>query len=166
MSDGECFFPRMEDLKKKLQEELAVLDNELRVLLPREILKARAHGDLSENAEYHAAKERQRFVESRAARLRKRLADFSMIDMSKIPHDRVGLGSKVVVMDLHKEEKITYKLVLSEEADVAKGRISTSSPIGRGLLGKTEGDVVKIQIPDGVKELEILQLTTIHDAAK
>ncbi len=156
----------MEDLKKKLQEELAVLDNELRVLLPREILKARAHGDLSENAEYHAAKERQRFVESRAAQLRKRLADFSMIDMSKIPHDRVGLGSTVVVMDLHKDEKITYKLVISEEADVAKGRISTSSPIGRGLLGKTEGDVVKIQIPDGVKELEILQLTTIHDAAE
>jgi transcription elongation factor GreA len=155
----------MEDFKKKLQEELAVLDNELRVLLPREILKARAHGDLSENAEYHAAKERQRFVESRAARLRKRLADFSMIDMSKIPHDRVGLGSKVVVMDLQKEEKITYNLVISEEADVAKGRISTSSPIGRGLLGKEEGDVVTIQIPDGVKELEILQLTTIHDAA-
>jgi transcription elongation factor GreA len=166
MSDEECFFPRMEDLKKKLQEELAVLDNELRVLLPREILKARAHGDLSENAEYHAAKERQRFVEARAAQLRKRLADFSMIDMSKIPHDRVGLGSKVVVMDLQKEEKITYKLVISEEADVAKGRISTSSPIGRGLLGKAEGDVVKIQIPDGVKDLEILQLTTIHDAAK
>jgi transcription elongation factor GreA len=156
----------MEDLKKKLQEELAVLDNELRVLLPREILKARAHGDLSENAEYHAAKERQRFVESRAAQLRKRLADFSMIDMSKIPHDRVGLGSKVVVMDLHKEEKMTYKLVISEEADVAMGRISTSSPIGRGLLGKTEGDVVTIQIPDGVKELEILHLTTIHDAAE
>jgi transcription elongation factor GreA len=156
----------MEDLKKKLQEELAVLDNELRVLLPREILKARAHGDLSENAEYHAAKERQRFVESRAAQLRKRLADFSMIDMSKIPHDRVGLGSKVVVMDLQKEEKITYKLVISEEADVAKGRISTSSPIGRGLLGKEEGDVVKIQIPDGVKELEIIQLTTIHDAVE
>jgi transcription elongation factor GreA len=166
MSDEECFFSRMEDLKKKLQEELAVLDNELRVLLPREILKARAHGDLSENAEYHAAKERQRFVEARAAQLRKRLADFSMIDMSKIPHDRVGLGSKVVVMDLQKEEKITYKLVISEEADVAKGRISTSSPIGRGLLGKAEGDVVKIQIPDGVKDLEILQLTTIHDAAK
>jgi transcription elongation factor GreA len=88
-----------------------------------------------------------------------------MIDMSKIPHGRVGLGSKVVVMDLQKEEKITYNLVISEEADVAKGRISTSSPIGRGLLGKEEGDVVTIQIPDGVKELEILQLTTIHDAA-
>ncbi len=156
----------MEDLKKKLQEELAVLDNELRVLLPREILKARAHGDLSENAEYHAAKERQRFVESRAAQLRKRLADFSMIDLSKIPHDRVGLGSKVVVMDLDKDEKLTYKLVISEEADVGKGRISTSSPIGRGLLGKAEGDVVKIQIPDGVKELEIIQLTTIHDAVE
>ena len=155
----------MEDFKKKLQEELAVLDNELRVLLPREILKARAHGDLSENAEYHAAKERQRFVESRAAQLRKRLSDFSMIDMSKIPHGRVGLGSKVVVMDLQKEEEITYNLVISEEADVAKGRISTSSPIGRGLLGKEEGDVVTIQIPDGVKELEILHLTTIHDAA-
>ena len=89
-----------------------------------------------------------------------------MIDMSKIPHDRVGLGSKVVVLDLDKDEKLTYKLVISEEADVGKGRISTSSPIGRGLLGKAEGDVVKIQIPDGVKELEILQLTTIHDAVE
>jgi transcription elongation factor GreA len=156
----------MEELKKKLQEEIAALDNELRVQLPREILKARAHGDLSENAEYHAAKERQRFVEARVAQLKKRLADFSMIDMSKIPHDRVGLGSMVVVLDLQKDEEITYKLVTSEEADAPNGRISTSSPIGRGLLGKTEGDVVKIQIPDGVKELEILRLTTIHDAAK
>ncbi len=154
----------MEDLKKKLQEEIAALDNELRVQLPREILKARAHGDLSENAEYHAAKERQRFVEARVAQLKKRLADFSMIDLSKIPRDRVGLGSTVVVMDLQKDEEITYKLVTSEEADAANGRISTSSPIGRGLLGKEEGDVTKIQIPGGVKELEILRLTTIHDA--
>lgn len=156
----------MEDLKKKLQDEVAALDNELRVQLPREILKARAHGDLSENAEYHAAKERQRFVEARVAQLKKRLADFSMIDLSKIPRDRVGLGSTVVVMDVNRDEETTYKLVTSEEADVAHGRISTSSPIGRGLLGKTEGDVVKIQIPDGVKELEILRLTTIHDAAE
>jgi transcription elongation factor GreA len=156
----------MEELKKKLQDEVAALDNELRVQLPREILKARAHGDLSENAEYHAAKERQRFVEARVAQLKKRLADFSMIDLSKIPHDRVGLGSTVVVMDTLKDEEITYKLVTSEEADVANGRISTSSPIGRGLLGKTAGDVVKIQIPDGVKELEILRLTTIHDVAE
>jgi transcription elongation factor GreA len=156
----------MEDLKKKLQDEVAALDNELRVQLPREILRARAHGDLSENAEYHAAKERQRFVEARVAQLKKRLADFSMIDLSKIPRDRVGLGSTVVVMDVIRDEETTYKLVMSEEADVANGRISTSSPIGRGLLGKTEGDVVKIQIPDGVKELEILRLTTIHDAAE
>lgn len=155
----------MEDLKKKLQEEIAALDNELRVQLPREILKARAHGDLSENAEYHAAKERQRFVEARVAQLKKRLADFSLIDLSKIPRGRVGLGSTVAVMDLQKDEEITYKLVTSEEADAANGRISTSSPIGRGLLGKEEGDVVKIQIPGGVKELEILRLTTIHDAA-
>ncbi|MCL5742571.1 MAG: transcription elongation factor GreA [Acidobacteria bacterium] len=155
----------MEELKKKLQEEIAALDNELRIQLPREILKARAHGDLSENAEYHAAKERQRFVESRVAQLKKRLADFSMIDMSKIPRDRVGLGSMVLVLDLQKDEEITYKLVTSEEADAANGHISTSSPIGRGLLGKREGDVVKIQIPDGVKELEILRLTTMHDAA-
>ena len=156
----------MEDLKKKLQDEVAALDNELRVQLPREILRARAHGDLSENAEYHAAKERQRFVEARVAQLKKRLADFSMIDLSKIPRDRVGLGSTVVVMDVIRDEETTYKLVMSEEADVANGRISTSSPIGRGLLGKTEGDVVKIQIPDGVKELEILRLTTIHDVAE
>jgi len=166
MGDGESFFPRMEDLKKKLQEEIAALDNELRVQLPREILKARALGDLSENAEYHAAKERQRFVEARVAQLKKRLADFSFIDLSKIPHDRVGLGSTVVVMDLQKDEEITYKLVTSEEADAANGRISTSSPIGRGLIGKEEGDVAKIQIPGGVKELEILRLTTIHDAVK
>jgi len=153
----------MEDLKKKLQDEIAVLENELRVQLPREILRARALGDLSENAEYHSAKERQRFVEARVAQLQKRLADWSMIDMSRIPRDRVGLGSTVFVMDLEKDEETTYKLVTSEETDVANGRISTSSPIGRSLIGKREGDVVKVRVPDGVKELEILRLTTIHD---
>ncbi|MCE5308420.1 MAG: transcription elongation factor GreA [Acidobacteriales bacterium] len=153
----------MEDLKKKLQDEIAVLENELRVQLPREILRARALGDLSENAEYHAAKERQRFVEARVAQLQKRMAEWSMIDLSKIPRDRVGLGSTVVVMDVEKDEETTYKLVTSEETDVANGRISTSSPIGRGLIGKKEGDVVKVRVPDGVKELEILRLTTIHD---
>jgi transcription elongation factor GreA len=153
----------MEDLKKKLQDEIAVLENELRVQLPREILRARALGDLSENAEYHSAKERQRFVEARVAQLQKRLADWSMIDLSRIPRDRVGLGSTVVVMDLEKDEETTYKLVTSEETDVTNGRISTSSPIGRGLIGKKEGDVVKVRVPDGIKELEILRLTTIHD---
>ena len=155
----------MDDLKKKLQEEIAALEYELRNELPKEILKARAHGDLSENAEYHAAKERQSVVNVRLGQLQARLREFSMVDMSKIPRDRVGLGSQVVVLDLKKDEEFTYHLVVSEEADVANGKISTSSPIGRGLLGKQVGDTVRIQIPDGIKELEILSLTTIHDSA-
>ena len=153
----------MEDLKKKLQDEIAALEYELRNELPKEILKARAHGDLSENAEYHAAKERQAYVNAKLGHLQARLRDFSMIDFTKIPHDRVGLGSQVVVLDLDKDEKQTYNLVTSEEADVANGKISTSSPIGKGLLGKKAGDSVKIQIPGGVREMEILSLTTIHD---
>ena len=155
----------MEDVKKKLQEEILALEYELRNLLPKEILKARAHGDLSENAEYHAAKERQAWVNARLGQLQARLREFSMVDVSKIPRDRVGLGSHVVVLDLVKDEEFTYSLVTSEEADVGSGKISTSSPIGRGLLGKRVGDTVKIQIPDGVREMEILSLTTIHDSA-
>jgi transcription elongation factor GreA len=155
----------MEDLKKKLQDEISALEYELRNELPKEILRARAHGDLSENAEYHAAKERQAYVNARLGHLQARLREFSLIDFSKIPRDRVGLGSQVVVLDLKKDEEYTYNLVTSEEADVANGKISTSSPIGRGLLGKRVGDTVKIQIPDGVREMEILSLTTIHDVA-
>ncbi|MBZ5608432.1 MAG: transcription elongation factor GreA [Acidobacteriia bacterium] len=153
----------MEALKKKLEEEIAALDNELRIQLPREISKARAHGDLSENAEYHAAKERQGMVNARLGQLRQRLRELSMIDMTRIPRDRVGLGSSVKVLDLQKDEEITYQLVTSEEANVAAGRISTTSPIGKGLLGKQVGDTVKVTIPGGVRELEIVQLTTIHD---
>jgi transcription elongation factor GreA len=153
----------MLDLKKKLEEELAALENELRVDLPREISKARAHGDLSENAEYHAAKERQGIVNMRLGQVRARLRELSMVDMARIPRDRVGLGSTVTVLDLNKDEEITYSLVTSEDADVAQGRISTTSPIGRGLIGKQVGDTVKVQIPDGVREMEIIQLITIHD---
>lgn len=153
----------MPDIKKKLQDEIATLEHELHVDLPREILKARAHGDLSENAEYHAAKDRQGFVNARLNQLKKRLAELSMVDFSKIPHDKVGLGSLVVVLDTKREEEITYNLVTSEEADAANGKISTTSPIGRSLLGKEVGDVVKVQSPGGQKELEILKLTTMHD---
>jgi transcription elongation factor GreA len=156
----------MDELKKKLQDEIAALEYELRNELPKEILKARAHGDLSENAEYHAAKERQGLVNARLGQLQARLREFSMIDLSKLPRDRVGLGSHVVVLDLNKDEELTYSLVTSEEADVAHGKISTSSPIGKGLLGKRVGDTVKIQIPDGVREMEILSLTTIHDSPR
>jgi transcription elongation factor GreA len=154
----------MQDLKKKLEEEIAALENELRIQLPREIAKARAHGDLSENAEYHAAKERQGMVNARLGQLRARLRELSMVDMTRIPRDRVGLGSSVTVLDLEKEEEITYQLVTSEEADVAQGRISTTSPIGRGLIGKKVGETVKVQIPAGIREMEILQLVTIHDS--
>jgi transcription elongation factor GreA len=153
----------MEDFKKKLQDEVAALEHELHIELPKEILKARAHGDLSENAEYHAAKERQGFVNARLNQLKKRLAEMAMVDFSKIPHDKVGLGSRVVVLDVDKDEEVTYRLVTSEEADAPNGKISTSSPIGRGLLGKEVGDTVKVRIPGGLREFEILKLTTMHD---
>jgi transcription elongation factor GreA len=153
----------MNDIKKKLQDEITALERELHIELPKEILKARAHGDLSENAEYHAAKDRQGFVNARLGQLKKRLAEMSMVDFTKIPRDRVGLGSTVVVLDTKRDEEITYNLVTSEEADPANGNISTTSPIGRALLNKEVGDEVKVQSPGGVKEFEILKLTTIHD---
>jgi transcription elongation factor GreA len=156
----------MLDLKKKLQDEITALEYEMHVELPKEILKARAHGDLSENAEYHAAKERQGLVNARLGQLRKRLADVAMIDFTKIPRDKVGLGSTVVVLDTKRDEEVTYHLVTSEDADAGKGNISTTSPIGRALLNKAVGDEVKVQSPGGVKELEILKLTTIHDEAQ
>jgi transcription elongation factor GreA len=154
----------MSDIKKKLQDQISALEYELHVELPKEILKARAHGDLSENAEYHAAKDRQGFVNARLNQLKRRVAEISMVDFSKIPHGRVRLGSTVVVLDTKRAEEVTYNLVTSEEADAANGKISTTSPIGRALLGKEVGDEVRVQSPGGVKELEILKLTTIHDA--
>ncbi|HVW84873.1 MAG TPA: transcription elongation factor GreA [Bryobacteraceae bacterium] len=156
----------MLDIRKKLEDEITALEYELRNELPKEILKARAHGDLSENAEYHAAKERQGFVNARLGQLKKRAAELSMIDLTKIPHDRVGLGSRVVVLDVKKSEEITYHLVTSEEADAPSGKISTASPIGKALIGKEVGDTVKLQAPGGSKELEILELQTIHELAK
>ena len=156
----------MLDIKKKLEEEITALQYELRNELPKEILKARAHGDLSENAEYHAAKERQGFVNARLGQLQKRLGEISMIDLTKIPRGKVGLGCRVVVLDLTKDEKITYYLVTSEEADAPNGRVSTSSPIGKSLLGKEVGDTVKLMVPGGARELEVLELVTIHDLVK
>ncbi len=156
----------MEELKKKLQEEITALEYELRNELPKEILKARAHGDLRENAEFHAAKERQRYVDSRLSSLKKRLAEFSMVDMSRIPRDRVGLGSSVLVLDMNKDEEVRYRIVASEESDATKNMVSTSSPIGKGLLGKKVGDEVSIVIPSGTRQFEVLELATIHDLAE
>lgn len=153
----------MEELKKRLQEEITKLEYELRNELPKEILRAREYGDLSENAEYSAAKERQGIVNARIGQLQQRMGELSMIDMTKIPKDRVGLGSTVVVHDVNKDEELTYRLVTSDETDVAKGLISTSSPIGKGLLNKQVGDEVSITIPGGAKAFEIIKLTTIHE---
>ena len=127
-------------IKRKLQEEINTLEHELIHELPKEIKKAAALGDLSENAEYHMAKQRQEFVKARVRQLGKRLAELSMINMNNIPHDRVGFGSTVKVYDNTKEEEVEYKLVTSEESDVAAGKISTTSPIGRALLNKKVGD--------------------------
>jgi transcription elongation factor GreA len=153
----------MTDIKKKLQDEINVLEHELQHELPKEIRTARAHGDLSENAEYHAAKERQGYVNARLGQLKQRLAEVLRIDFSKIPHDRVGLGSRVVVLDITKDEELTYHLVTTEENDAAAGKISTSSPIGRALLGKEVGDIVKVQLPGKTREMEILKLQTMHE---
>jgi len=155
----------MEELIKKLKDEIAALEIEFRIELPREILKARAHGDLKENAEYHAAKERQGLVNARLNQLNGRLREISMIDVTKLPRDKVGLCSEVIVLDVDKDIKVKYTLVTSEEVDVAKGLISTSSPIGRSLLGKQVGDEVRIQIPGGMRVMEIVELKTIHDLA-
>ncbi|HTZ96878.1 MAG TPA: transcription elongation factor GreA [Terriglobales bacterium] len=155
-----------EHIKKKLQDEINALEHELVHELPKEIKRAVALGDLSENAEYHMAKQRQEFVKARLRQLGRRMADLSMINMDNIPKDKVGLGSTVRVFDADKNEETKYKLVTSEESDVAAGKISTTSPIGRALLNKKTGDTALVVTPNGKRELEILSLTTIHDEAE
>jgi transcription elongation factor GreA len=154
-----------EQIKRKLQEEMNVLEHELVHELPKEIKKAAALGDLSENAEYHMAKQRQEFVKARLRQLGRRLADLSLINMDNIPKDKVGLGSTVRIFDNTKNEEVEYKLVTSEESDVTAGKISTSSPIGRALLNKKVGDTATVVTPNGKREMEVLKLTTIHDQA-
>ncbi|HEY7838956.1 MAG TPA: transcription elongation factor GreA [Terriglobales bacterium] len=151
------------NIRGKLEKEVQLLEHELAIELPAELKRAVALGDLSENAEYHMAKQRQEFVNARLGQLKKRLAELSLVNLNNIPHDRVAYGSIVELYDLDKGEMIEYHLVTSEEANVAKGLISTSSPIGRGLLGKKPGDEVKIQTPNGAKEFELRRLSTIHD---
>lgn len=153
-------------IKRKLQEEINTLEHELSFELPRELKKAVALGDLSENAEYHMAKQRQEFVKARLRQLGKRMADLALINMDNIPKDRVGLGSTVKIYDGSKQTEVEYKLVTSEETDVATGKISTSSPIGRALLNKKVGDTAVVVTPNGDREMEVLSLKTIHDEAK
>ena len=153
----------LKKIKQKIQDELTALEHELSVALPKEIAVARAHGDLSENAEYKFAKERQSFVNARIGQLKKRMGDLGMLNLTNIPKDRSGYGSRVVVLDVHRDVKIEYKLVSSEEADAEKGLISTNSPIGRALLNRKVGDEIEVATPAGKKAFEIVGLVTIHD---
>jgi transcription elongation factor GreA len=156
----------MEAVRKKLQKELDDLEEELHFKLPKEIQKAREFGDLRENAEYKAALERQSMVTARIMQVRQRISEVESIDLSKIPYDRVAYGSRVVLYDLDREEKITYRLVTSEESDPEGGLISTISPIGQALMGKEEGDEIKVKTPNGWRKFEISNVKTIHQLAE
>jgi transcription elongation factor GreA len=156
----------MLDIKKRLEEQIRELDYELKVTLPKEIQRAREYGDLRENAEYKAAKERQSYLQARIGQLHRRLAALSMVNLDRIPRDKVGLGSTVHVRDTTSGDTIVYEIVTVEEADPTLGRISPSSPIGRSLLNHEEGDTVEATVPSGSKEYEIISLVTIHDQVK
>src|SRR5438105_13197201 len=154
------------DVKQKLQAELGELESELRIHLPKEIKRALEFGDLRENSEYQTALQRQTMVKARIRELRQRLSELSSIDLSKIPHDRAAYGSTLVLYDAEREEEVTYRLVTPEESDPAAGLISTTSPVGRSLMGREEGDEVKVTTPAGTRNFEIKKLTTLHDEAK
>lgn len=153
----------MREVQQRLEDELRALERELRVDLPREIKTAVAMGDLRENAEYQSALERQRYVKARISQIRERLGQLSMLKLDRVPKDRVGLGSTVVLLDLDRDAEVTYELVVPEAADPDAGLISTASPIGRGLLGRQSGDLVSVVIPSGTRRYEVLELRTLHD---
>lgn len=153
----------MQEIKAKLTAELRALEHELRVELPREIRTAVAMGDLSENAEYKAALERQAYVKARIAQLRERLGTLASLALRQIPTDAAGMGSTVTLLDLDTDEEVTYELVFPEVSDSANGLISTASPIGRSLLGRKQGDTFQVEIPSGTRRFELLELRTLHD---
>jgi transcription elongation factor GreA len=152
-----------EQLLKRFQDEIHRLDRELKAELPKEIQRARELGDLRENAEYQAAKERQTYVNARIAMLKRRMSEIALMNMDRIPHGKAGFGSRVTIRE--KDHEFEYQLVMPEDADAEKGFISTSSPIGRQLLNKEEGDSVTVSTPNGTRKFEILKLVTIHDEA-
>ena len=149
------------ELLKRFEGEIRQLERELNSELPQEIKRARELGDLRENAEYQAAKERQVFVQARLAMLRKRVAELSLLNLDRIPTDRAGFGSTVHLHEVDRDA-IVYRLVMPEDADPEKGWISTASPIGRALMGKEEGDEVAVPTPSGIREFELIKLVTIH----
>ncbi|HVG32434.1 MAG TPA: transcription elongation factor GreA [Pyrinomonadaceae bacterium] len=155
-----------QEIKQRLEAELDELESELRVHLPKEIKRALEFGDLRENAEYRAALDRQNVVKARISQLRQRLSEISSIDISKVPHDRAAYGSTLVLYDPEREEELTYRLVTAEESDPQGGLISTTSPVGRSLMGKEEGDEVTVRTPAGARRFEIKRLMTVHDELK
>jgi len=153
----------LREIRKKLEEKIKILDRELNEELPEALKRAIELGDLRENAEYHSAKERQSYVQAQVGHLRHRLAKLSLVDLTKIPEDRASYGSKLVVLNVDTDEEVTYRLVTSEEADFKAGLISTTSPIGKGLMGSVEGDEIQIRTPRGLLNYEVVKLATIHD---
>jgi transcription elongation factor GreA len=147
---------------KRLRKELETMKRELTVDLPKELERARAHGDLSENAEWAMAKQRQEFLRARVANLEARIAELSSINLESIPRDTVGLGSRVTLEDLDEGGKMEYEIVVPEEVDGAQNRISLSSPLGRALIGKAEEDDIEVVTPKGKRSYLVLKLTTIH----
>jgi transcription elongation factor GreA len=152
----------MREIKARLEQELRGLERELTVELPREIKTAVAMGDLRENAEYQAALERQRYVKARIGQLRTRLSELGTMNLDRIPKDRVGLGTRVSLLDLDTDTEVTFELVIPEMADLERGLVSIASPVGKGLMGRRGGDEVTIAVPSGTKRYEILELITIH----
>jgi transcription elongation factor GreA len=150
-----------EKLLKRFEEEIAGLERELKKELPKEIQRARELGDLRENAEYQAAKERQTYVNARIAMLKRRMSEIALMNLERIPHGKAGFGSTVTIRE--NDSEMVYQLVMPEDADAEKGLISTSSPIGRAILNKEEGDEVSVSTPNGTRKFEILKLVTIHD---
>ena len=148
---------------KKLDDELMVSQKELQVEIPKAILTAREHGDLKENAEYKAAKERQTFLQARISLLQKRISDVTSLDIERIPKDRSGLGSTIFLENINTRVDKTYRIVFPEDVDPEAGKISGGSPIGRALMGKQEGDKVIILLPEEKLEYEVVRIVTIHE---
>jgi transcription elongation factor GreA len=153
----------IEELKAKLGSEVERLQHELNVVLPAEIRRAVEMGDLRENSEYKAALERQQFVQARLGHLRQRLSKLSQIDMTQIPADRVGLGSRVVVEDARSGQRETYNLVFGDAEEFEEGQVTMASPIGRALIGKAVGDDVVLKLPTLTRRLKLVELQTIHE---
>jgi transcription elongation factor GreA len=152
-----------ERLLKRFEDQIVTLERELKMELPKEIQRARELGDLRENAEYQAAKERQTYVQARIAMLKRRMSEISLMNLERIPHGKAGFGSTVTIKE--KDHQFEYQLVMPEDADAERGLISTSSPIGRAILNKEEGDEVVVATPNGTRKFEIVKLVTIHDEA-